>query len=360
MISASFWHGKRVLVTGHTGFKGAWLSLWLHRLGAEIHGLALEPPTSPNLYELARVSELLTSDARVDIRDQAATQSALQRVQPEIIFHLAAQSLVHAAYLDPVGTYATNVMGAVHMLEAVRNCPCVRAVLVVTTDKCYENREWNWSYRENEPLGGYDPYSNSKGCAELVVSAYRSSYFNLQRYSEHRVALATARAGNVIGGGDWAQDRLIPDLVRSIISKEALLVRSPDAIRPWQHVLESLSGYLLLGERLIVEGPTVAEAWNFGPHDVDAKPVAWIANTLVSLWGQGAQWAVDKNPHPHEAHYLKLDISKARARLRWEPRWTLESALRETVAWVRAWTQGGDMRVVSLRQIADYEGPTSA
>jgi CDP-glucose 4,6-dehydratase len=355
VTDAAFWRGRRVLVTGHTGFKGAWLCLWLHRLGAEVHGLALDPPTEPSLFELARVAELLASDARVDVRDVGAVQATVRRVEPEIVLHLAAQSLVQRAYADPVGTYATNVMGAVHLLEAIRSCTATRAVLVVTTDKCYENREWVWGYRETDSMGGYDPYSNSKGCTELVVSAYRSSYFNPSQYSAHGVALASARAGNVIGGGDWAVDRLVPDLIRAVVADEELLIRSPHAIRPWQHVLESVSGYLLLAERLVVDGPAVAEAWNFGPHDVDARPVAWVADTLVNLWGDGARWKVDANPHPHEAHYLKLDNSKARARLRWEPRWPLERALAETIDWVRQWTQHADMRAVCLGQIAEYE-----
>ncbi len=359
-MNQPFWKGRRVLVTGHTGFKGAWLSLWLHRLGAEVHGLALEPPTTPNLFNLARIGELLASDCRTDVRDAEAMQAMLQRIQPELIFHLGAQSLVHQGYRDPVGTYATNVIGSVNLLEAVRSCPSVRAVVVVTTDKCYQNQEWSWGYRENEPMGGYDPYSSSKACAEILVAAYRSSYFHPQRYAEHRVAIATARAGNVIGGGDWADDRLVPDLIRSIVSGKELKVRSPHAIRPWQHVLEPLSGYLLLGERLLVDGPAVAEAWNFGPHDLDAKPVAWLVDKLVLLWGPEARWCPDQNPYPHEAHYLKLDISKARARLQWEPRWPLERALRETVEWARAWTRQLDMQAFSLAQIARYEGGTAA
>jgi CDP-glucose 4,6-dehydratase len=350
------WRGRRVLLTGHTGFKGAWLALWLQRAGAEVHGFALDPPSRPNLFELAGVGGLCASDTRGDLRDAAAVHAAFDRVQPEVVFHLAAQSLVHESYADPVRTYATNLMGSIHVLEAVRACPTVRAVVMVTTDKCYQNQEWVWSYRENEPLGGYDPYSNSKACTELAVSAYRSSFFNPQSYASHRVALASARAGNVIGGGDWAADRLIPDFFRSITAGQPLRVRSPHAIRPWQHVLEPLAGYILLAESLLREGPAAAEAWNFGPHDADAKPVAWLAERLVRAWGEDARWELDGQTHPHEAHYLKLDISKARMRLHWEPRWPLARGLDETVAWYRAWTRGADLQTFSLEQISRYEG----
>lgn len=357
-MTPEFWRDRRVLISGHTGFKGAWLALWLNRLGAKVHGLALDPPTEPNLFEAARVGECLASDIRADIRDLKLVQEAFRSTEPEIVFHLAAQSLVHSSYRDPVGTYASNVMGTVHVLEAVRTCPTVRAIVMVTTDKCYQNQEWVWGYREIEPMGGYDPYSNSKGCAELAISAYRSSYFNVRSFAEHRVALASARAGNVIGGGDWAPDRLVPDFFRAILMNQELRVRSPHAIRPWQHALEPLSGYIALAERLIIDGPAFAQAWNFGPHDNDAKPVAWLAEELVRLWGDGARWCLDENPYPHEAHYLKLDISKAQARLHWSPRWSLGRALEQTVAWYRAWSKAGDMREVSLNQIASYEKGT--
>jgi CDP-glucose 4,6-dehydratase len=268
---------------------------------------------------------------------------------------LAAQSLVRTSYLDPVGTYSTNVMGLVHLLEAVRTCRSVRAVLIVTSDKCYENREWLWGYREEEPMGGYDPYSSSKGCAELVATAYRRSYFLPERYAEHRVAIATARAGNVIGGGDWSEDRLIPDFMRAVVARKELLVRSPHAVRPWQHVLEPLLGYLILAEQLLVAGPTVSEGWNFGPHDHDARPVSWLVDNLAKLWGDSARWRLDDKVHPHEAHYLKLDISKARARLHWAPRWSLTDALGRVVDWYRAQQDGQDMRKICLGQIEAYE-----
>lgn len=351
--SAAFWAGRRVFMTGHTGFKGAWLSMWLHKLGAELSGYALAPSTQPSLFEAARVGSLLQSQIG-DIRDAAALSAALRSAQPEVVFHLAAQPLVRLSYRDPVSTYSTNVMGTVHLLEAVRQCPSVRAVVVVTSDKCYENREWEWGYRENEPMGGHDPYSNSKGCTELVVSAYRSSYFNPAHYADHGVALASGRAGNVIGGGDWAEDRLIPDFIRAIAAGQVLNIRSPHAIRPWQHVLEPLSGYLRLAEKLVQEGAIYAQGWNFGPNDEDAKPVAWIVDQLVQRWGRGAAWQLDANPHPHEAHYLKLDISKARMRLDWHPRWTLLQTLEHLVTWYSAHLEGADMQPLSLQQIEAY------
>jgi CDP-glucose 4,6-dehydratase len=354
VVNPAFWNGRKVFVTGHTGFKGGWLCLWLHKLGAQLSGYSLPPPTSPSLFEAAGIASLV--DTRFgDIRDLENTVAAVRRAEPEIVFHLAAQPLVRLSYHEPVSTYATNVMGTVHLLEAVRACPSVRAVLIVTSDKCYENREWDWGYRENESMGGYDPYSNSKGCTELVVSAYRSSYFNPQQFDRHRVALASARAGNVIGGGDWADDRLIPDFVRAIVAGQQLCIRSPHAIRPWQHVLEPLSGYIVLAQKLLEEGPRYAEGWNFGPHDQDARPVEWLVEKLVTLWGDGASWRLDDQVHPHEAHYLKLDISKARSRLGWEPRWSLGEALSHVVDWYRAHQAGKDMRQESLRQISTYQ-----
>ncbi|MDR3415430.1 MAG: CDP-glucose 4,6-dehydratase [Nevskia sp.] len=354
MVSADFWRGKKVFLTGHTGFKGGWLSLWLYQLGARLTGYSLAPPTDPSFFALARIGELVRT-VHGDIRDAAALSGAMKQAEPEIVLHLAAQSLVHPSYDDPVGTYATNVMGTVHLLEAVRACPSVRAVVVVTSDKCYHNQEWMWGYRENEPMGGYDPYSNSKGCTELVAAAYRSSFFNPQRFAEHRTSLATARAGNVIGGGDWAADRLVPDLIRAIAAGTELRVRSPHAVRPWQHVLEPLAGYLTLAQRLAAgDGPAYAEGWNFGPRDDDARPVSWLLERLVELWGEGARWRLDDKLRPHEAHYLKLDISKARTRLQWEPRWWLQTALQHTVAWYQAAAAGADMRRVSLDQISAY------
>ncbi|MCK9394600.1 MAG: CDP-glucose 4,6-dehydratase [Methylobacter sp.] len=353
-VNPSFWQGKKVFLTGHTGFKGSWLSLWLHQLGAELTGYALQPPTTPSLFEVADVAQGMKSIIG-DIRDGAALTKAMREAAPDIVIHMAAQPLVRRSYVDPVETYSTNVMGTVHVLEAVRQTQSVRAVVNVTSDKCYDNREWVWGYRENEPMGGYDPYSNSKGCAELVTAAYRSSFFNPEKYNEHRVALATGRAGNVIGGGDWAEDRLIPDILSAIGEGRRVVIRNPDAARPWQHVLEPLSGYLLLAQKLYQEGAAYAEGWNFGPADEDAKPVQWIVDSLTKSWGDGASWLLDQGDHPHEAHYLKLDCSKAKARLDWRPRWRLEHALAAIVDWHRAYRDGKDMHELTLRQIRAYD-----
>ena len=356
-MNPAFWRGKRVFLTGHTGFKGSWLSLWLQSLGAELTGFALQPPTQPSLFEDAQVADGMHSIVG-DIRDLSVLQQAMLDAQPEIVIHMAAQSLVRYAYQNPVETYATNVMGTVHLLEAVRNTPGVKAVVNITTDKCYENREWAWGYRENEPMGGYDPYSNSKGCAELVSAGYRSSFFNAQSHAQHGVALATVRAGNVIGGGDWATDRLIPDILTAFEQGRHVHIRNPHAIRPWQHVLEPLRGYLTLAERLFEHGPDFAEGWNFGPHDEDAKPVGWIVEQMAALWGHDAQWKIDTGEHPHEANYLKLDISKARSRLDWHPALRLSDALTLIVDWARQRQVGADARTVSLAQIQAYQDLT--
>ncbi len=353
VVDRKFWAGKRVFVTGHTGFKGSWLCLWLQELGAEVTGYALRPPTNPSLFEVAHVAQGMRS-VIADVRDGAALSKAMREAGPDIVIHMAAQPLVRRSYVDPVETYSTNVMGTVHLLEAVRQTPSVRAVVNVTSDKCYENKEWVWGYRESEPMGGFDPYSNSKGCAELVTSAYRNSFFNPSQYTEHRVALGSARAGNVIGGGDWAEDRLIPDILRAVSEGRAVVIRNPGAIRPWQHVLEPLSGYLLLAQKLYEEGVAYADGWNFGPNDEDAKPVNWIVGQLTQKWGDGASWRVDESSQPHEAHYLKLDCSKARMRLDWQPRWHLEQALEMIIGWQRAWLKNGDMRATTLRQIEQY------
>jgi CDP-glucose 4,6-dehydratase len=355
MVEHAFWAGKTVLLTGHTGFKGSWLSLWLQSMGAHVIGFALAPPSNPSLFETARIAEGMVS-IDGDIRDYAALAAVFEKHQPEIVIHMAAQALVRYSYVNPVETYATNVMGTVHLLEAAKQAGSVRAIVNVTSDKCYENREWVWGYRENEAMGGYDPYSSSKGCAELVASAYRSSFFNPQDYAKHRLALASARAGNVIGGGDWADDRLIPDIMRAIVEGRPVRIRNPHAIRPWQHVLEPLSGYLVLAQKLFRDGAAYAEGWNFGPDDVDAKPVQWIVEKLTQAWGEGASWALDEGDHPHEAHYLKLDCSKAKARLNWYPRWHLEDTLKAIVDWQRAYQQGLEMRTVTLQQIAAYNG----
>ena len=352
-MNSNFWHGKSVLMTGHTGFKGSWLSLWLQSMGAQVTGYALAPPTNPSLFEVAQVQNGMNSIIG-DIRDLDKLRKAFSDHKPEIVIHMAAQPLVRYSYIEPVETYSTNVMGTVSLLEAVRSTPGVKAVVNVTSDKCYENREWIWSYRENEAMGGYDPYSSSKGCAELVASAYRSSYFHPDKYHQHGVAIASARAGNVIGGGDWAGDRLIPDILRAIIQNEPVNIRSPHAIRPWQHVLEPLSGYLQLAQKLYEEGAAYAEGWNFGPNDEDAKSVQWIVENLTESWGKGASWKLDDAEHPHEAHYLKLDCSKAKSRLDWHPRWHLADTLTAITDWHRAHMNAQDMHTFSLNQIKQY------
>ena len=355
-MSALFWSGKKVFLSGHTGFKGSWLSLWLQQLGAELTGYALQPPTHPSLFEVARVAQGMKSLIG-DIRDGATMANAMRQAAPEIVIHMAAQPLVRRSYIDPVETYSTNVMGTVHLLEAVRQTPSVRAVVNVTTDKCYENKEWVWGYRETEPMGGFDPYSSSKGCAELVTAAYRNSFFNSAQHGEHQVALATARAGNVIGGGDWAEDRLIPDILRAIEAGQSVNIRNPHATRPWQHVLEPLNGYLILAEKLYTQGSAFAEAFNFGPAEEDAKPVKWIVEQLTQSWGDGAAWHLDSGTHPHDAHYLKLDCSKARASLDWQPRWHLDQTLQAIIVWHkmhRASTGRQDMQALCLQQINDY------
>lgn len=359
VMDVNFWCGRRVFLTGHTGFKGGWLALWLQSLKAEVWGYALAPPSEPSLFDVAQVAKDMHS-LHGDIRDLDALRTAMQAANPEVVIHLAAQALVRPSYLNPVETYASNVMGTVNVLEAVRDTPSVRVVINVTSDKCYDNKEWVWGYRENDPMGGYDPYSSSKGCAELVASAYRNSFFNPAHYAEHRVALASVRAGNVMGGGDWAKDRLIPDFMRSILAGQPVVIRSPLAVRPWQHVLEPLHGYLALAEKLYWEGPAYVGGWNFGPQDSDARNVAWIVEFLTHVWGEGAAWCLDELPQPHEAHYLKLDISKARMHLGWEPCWHLEQALDAVVSWYRSWTLGENMRNFSLGQIKSYQARTSA
>ncbi|BEV13692.1 CDP-glucose 4,6-dehydratase [Herbaspirillum sp. DW155] len=353
-MNRAFWKNRRVFVTGHTGFKGSWLCLWLQSMQAEVTGYALPPPTQPSLFETARVADGMTSIIG-NVQDPVALNAAIQKAQPEVVIHMAAQPLVRYSYDNPVETYLTNVMGPVYLFEAIRQVSSVRAIVNVTTDKCYENKEWLWSYRENEPMGGYDPYSNSKGCSELVTAAYRNSYFNPARYDEHGVALASARAGNVIGGGDWALDRLIPDIMQAIVEKRSVQIRNPHAIRPWQHVLEPLSGYLTLAEKLVEEGAQFAQGWNFGPRDEDARPVQWLVEKLTEYWGEGANWALDARPQPHEANYLKLDISKAGALLGWQPRWKLEHTLQTIVDWGKAFRAHEDMRALTLNQITAYE-----
>jgi len=351
-VSAA-WAGRRVLVTGHTGFKGSWLSLWLHMMGAEVTGFALPAPTEPSLFEVARIGAVLRH-VEGDVRDPVAVRAVVEATRPEMIFHLAAQPLVRLSYAEPVETYATNVMGTVHLLDAARRVSGVKAIVCVTSDKCYENREWIWPYRENDPMGGHDPYSSSKGAAELVASAWRRSYF-----AEKGPLLASVRAGNVIGGGDWAADRLLPDLVRAFEAGAAPLIRAPDAVRPWQHVLEALGGYLMIAERLLAGDRRFADAWNFGPSDEDARPVSWIVDRMRAAWGGGAADALpDTGPRPHEAGLLRLDCSRARAALGWRPALTLDQAIDWIVAWHKAVAGGADARAITRAQISDYRALT--
>ncbi len=347
-----FWRDRRVLVTGHTGFKGAWLSLWLGRLGARVTGFALPSTTSPNLFTLAAIERRIDSQLG-DVRDLSAVDAVMARSRAEVVFHLAAQALVRRSYVDPVGTYATNVMGTAHVLDAARRASGLRAIVVVTSDKCYENREWWWPYREDEAMGGLDPYSSSKGCAELVTAAWRRSFFVSDGAAP--VGLGSARAGNVIGGGDWAEDRLVPDCMRAFSSGEPVVLRRPAAVRPWQHVLEPLSGYLTLAERLASDPRGFGEAWNFGPAADEARPVAWVVDRLSRFWGDGARWEPDPGTHPHEAGRLQVDASKARARLGWTPRLSLEEGLRWTVDWYRRVGSGEDAAALTLDQIQRFE-----
>lgn len=357
-MNKSFWKNKKVLITGNTGFKGSWLSLWLDKLGANVIGYSQSPPTKPSLFDIAEVNKIAPTTI-ADIRDKKRLEELVFKEKPEIIFHMAAQPLVRASYLNPVETYETNVMGTVHVLEAVRMAVNsgvkIKAVVNVTTDKCYENQEWPWAYREIERLGGYDPYSNSKACSELVTDAYRNSFFNKADYTTHGVAVATGRAGNVIGGGDWAEDRLIPDCVRTLASGGKILIRNPHAIRPWQHVLEPLSGYITLAEKLYEHGAEYADGWNFGPDQNDGKEVEWIVKTMCQLWGIKESYEVEKGNHPHEAHYLKLDCSKAKAYLNWTPRWNVTYALEKVVEWTKAYENKEDIKAVCLKQIEEYE-----
>ncbi len=349
-VNPLFWKGKKVYVTGHTGFKGSWLCLWLQDMGAIVKGFALEPNTNPNLFTFAKVGQNMDSEIG-DITDLKHIADSMIAFNPEVLIHMAAQPLVRLSYQEPVLTYATNVMGTVNVLEAARKCINLKAIVSVTTDKCYENKEWAWGYRENEAMGGHDPYSSSKGCAELVTSAYRNSFFN----SPNQASLASARAGNVIGGGDWSDDRLIPDILKAFEKNEPVIVRNPMSTRPWQHVLEPLSGYLVLAEHLYEEGIAYAEAWNFGPKDEDCKSVNWILDKMVSKWGKGASWELDKNNNPHEAGYLKLDCSKAAMQLNWRPKWNLEETLESIINWQQNFLTGKNSKELCLREIAKYQ-----
>lgn len=355
-VNPAFWQGKRVFLTGHTGFKGGWAALWLQHMGAVVKGFSLAPHTSPSLFEQADVANGMESEFG-DIRDLGAITKSMVEFNPDILIHMAAQPLVRLSYREPVETYATNVMGTVHVFEVARKCRSLKAIVNITTDKCYENREWEWGYRENEPMGGHDPYSNSKGCAELVTSAYRKSFFS----APGTPALASVRAGNVIGGGDWAEDRLIPDILKAFENKQPVVIRNPHATRPWQHVLEPLHGYFILAEHLYNDDKKqFSEGWNFGPIEDDAKPVQWIVERLVKNWGNGASWQLDGGEHPHEANYLKLDISKVKKHLGWYPRWSLNTALDKIIEWHKAWLQGESMKQVCLQQIQEYsQRPTA-
>ncbi len=350
-VAPPFWRGKRVLVTGHTGFKGAWLCLWLHAMGAHVEGLAPGPPTDPSLFALARVGDVVKSHP-VDVRDHLAVERVVAEAGPEVVVHMAAQAVVRRSFADPRETYETNVMGTVNVLEAVRKVPGVRVVVNVTSDKCYENREWEWGYREDEPMGGHDPYSNSKGCSELVTSAFRRSFFD---DGVRRTHLASARAGNVIGGGDWGEDRLVPDIMRAALDESPIEIRHPEAIRPWQHVLNPLSGYLVLAQALW-ESPAHATGFNFGPPEEDAQPVRFIVERLSDRWPEPLDWRIDSRPHPHEARYLKLDSSRAHLRLGWAARWGLQEAMDAIVDWYLALRSGSDMRTVTLSQVDAFAG----
>ena len=350
----SAWRGRRVFLTGHTGFKGSWLALWLDCLGARVRGYALDPCTNPNLFDLASLGGIL-EDVRGDVRDYSKVEAAMAGFAPEVVFHLAAQPLVRRSYTDPIGTYATNIMGTVHVLEAVRRTPSVRAVVCITTDKCYENQGWIWPYRESDALGGYDPYASSKACAEIVSAAYRRCFFPPEQFEQHHVAVATARAGNVIGGGDWSEDRLVPDLVRGFGAAKPVLIRRPKAIRPWQHVLDPLHGYLMLAEKLLRGNVQFASSYNFGPSEEDIWPVERIANTLVDMWGDGASWMCDSGDGLHEDHVLRLDASKARVELGWKPRLRIETALEWTIGWYRAWKRGDHVPEFTKKQIVAYQ-----
>lgn len=352
MLRPEFWKGKKVFVTGHTGFKGSWLCLWLKELGAEVHGYALAPPSVPSLFDLGRVAECISSSVIDDVRNLPALERALSAAQPDIVIHMAAQTLVRYSYREPVETFATNVLGTTHLLDAVRRVPSVRAVVVVTSDKCYYNEEWVWGYREDSRLGGHDPYSASKGAAELVVAAYQHSYFDPE--SGSNVVVGSGRAGNVIGGGDWAEDRLVPDILRSLLRGEPTLIRNPQATRPWQHVLEPLNGYLILAQSLYDGGHRFASGWNFGPPETSEKTVGWIVEQLYRLWGVSHPWVKDTHQGPRENTFLKLDASKARAYLGWAPKLDLPTTLEWIVDWTRRYQAGDDMREVTLADIRRF------
>ena len=353
-MNPQFWKNKNVLVTGHTGFKGSWLSLWLTSLEANLVGYSLPPPTNPSLFELANIADDMTSILG-DVRDLQHLTSEIEKHSPEILIHLAAQSLVVNSHENPIDTYTTNVMGTLNVLEAVRRTESVKVVLIITSDKCYKNNEWDWGYREHDTLGGIDPYSNSKACAELVTSAYRTSYFQKPVPPFKNVAVATVRAGNVVGGGDWAKNRLIPDTVKALQDSEVIIIRNPSSIRPWQHVLEPLGGYMSLAEKLWEHGVEYAEEWNFGPSDNDAKTVSWVVDQLCRLWGSDSKWKEIPQPYPHESHYLKLDCSKSKNRLEWKPKLSLDTTLEWVIEWFKNYNNKNDLRDFTKKQITKYQ-----
>lgn len=348
-VNRLFWKNKKVFLTGHTGFKGSWLSLWLKDMGAIVKGYSLDVNTNPSLFVKANVSEGMHSEIG-DIRDLEKLSKSINVFNPDILIHMAAQPLVRLSYKEPIDTYTTNVIGTVNVLEASRKCENLKAIVSVTSDKCYKNNEWDWAYRENEPMGGHDPYSSSKGCAEIITSAYRSSFF----YSKNSASIASARAGNVIGGGDWSNDRLIPDILKSFEKSKPVIIRNPTSIRPWQHVLEPLSGYLVLAQELYTNGSEFAEGWNFGPRNEDCKPVSWIIDEMVKYWGGNASWNLDETINPHEASFLKLDCSKAENRLKWKPKWTLKQTLKSIIDWHHVYLNDGDVNAQCLKEIKKY------
>ncbi len=350
-VDPFFWRGKKIFLTGHTGFKGGWLSLWLVSMGAKVTGYGLVPNSTPSLFDIAAIDSLIDKSHIADIRDLESLQRAMSEAKPDVVIHMAAQPLVRYSYANPVETYSTNVMGTVHVLQSTRAIDSVLATLVVTTDKCYENKEWVWGYREHERLGGYDPYSNSKGCAELVTAAFRKSYFSIPNSVN---SVASARAGNVIGGGDWSEDRLIPDAIKAFEKKKPLMIRNPLATRPWQHVLEPLSGYLILAQVLYEKGPIFASGWNFGPRDEDNRSVQEVVDLMISNWGESASWEKLGLEQPHEANFLKLDCTKARMQLGWIPKWNLEIAVQKIIQWQRAFQANQNMQEFSIAQINDY------
>lgn len=354
-VEPNFWLGKRVFLTGHTGFKGGWISLWLSSMGAKVYGYSLPPLTVPNLFTILKIDQLLEASVIGDVCDFATLQSAMASASPDVVIHMAAQALVRHSYENPITTFSTNVMGTVHLLEAVKVISSAKAVVIVTTDKCYENKEWIWGYRENDPIGGHDPYSSSKGCAELVTSAYVRSFFSEDKYPSHKHAIASARAGNVIGGGDWSDDRLISDAVRAFEKKQILKIRNPMSIRPWQHVLEPLSGYLILSQKLFEKGPDYIGAWNFGPKQEDVRSVKDVITKFTEAYSPLAKWEQDTSVQPHEARFLKLDSTKANLFLGWQPRWSLDTAIQNVADWHRAFSMGEDMQLFSLEQIREYQ-----